>query len=93
MPGTKGHEFEDMRAFAEWRCDYLKIDWCNTKGMDVAKAYTLLNEAQLAAGRPIVHSLCSWAQANHGNGQHLSVIFGGPPAISAALAAKIGKTR
>ncbi len=60
MPGTKGHEFEDMRAFAEWRCDYLKIDWCNTKGMDVAKAYTLLNEAQLAAGRPIVHSLCSW---------------------------------
>lgn len=26
MPGTKDHEFEDMRQFAEWRCDYLKID-------------------------------------------------------------------
>ncbi|MCK7483829.1 MAG: hypothetical protein M0C28_47680 [Candidatus Moduliflexus flocculans] len=32
MPGTKGHEFEDMRAFAEWRADYIKIDWCNTRG-------------------------------------------------------------
>ena len=60
MPGTKGHEFEDMRAFADWRCDYLKIDWCNAEGMDVVKAYTLLHEAQLAAGRPLVHSLCTW---------------------------------
>ena len=23
MPGTKGHEFEDMKAFAEWRADYV----------------------------------------------------------------------
>jgi len=60
MPGTKDHEYEDMRAFANWRADYIKIDWCNTKGMDIVKAYTLLHEAQLAAGRPIVHSLCSW---------------------------------
>ena len=30
MPGTKGHEFEDMAAFAAWRADYVKIDWCNT---------------------------------------------------------------
>ena len=60
MPGTKGHEFEDMRQFAEWRTDYLKIDWCNTKGQDIVQTYTLLNEAQRAAGRPLVHSLCSW---------------------------------
>ena len=32
MPGTKGHEFEDMAAFARWRADYIKIDWCNTEG-------------------------------------------------------------
>ncbi len=62
MPGTKGHEFEDMRAFAAWRCDYLKIDWCNAEGMDIVKAYTLLHAAQLAAGRPIVHSLCTWGE-------------------------------
>jgi len=60
MPGTKGHEFEDMRRFAEWRSDYLKIDWCNTKGQDIVQTYTLLDEAQRGTGRPIVHSLCSW---------------------------------
>jgi alpha-galactosidase len=60
MPGTKDHEFEDMAAFAEWRADYLKIDWCNTDGQDVEKTYTKLRDALHAAGRPIVYSLCSW---------------------------------
>ncbi|MBC7364504.1 MAG: glycoside hydrolase family 27 protein [Candidatus Aminicenantes bacterium] len=60
MPGTKGYEFEDMRQFAEWRADYLKIDWCNTKGQDIVQTYDLLDKAQRAAGRPLVHSLCSW---------------------------------
>ena len=67
MPGTKGHEFDDMRVFAEWRCDYVKIDWCNTEGMDTRSAYTLLHQAQLAAGRPIVHSLCSWGEGSPWN--------------------------
>jgi alpha-galactosidase len=60
MPGTKDHEFEDMAAFAEWRADYVKIDWCNTEGQDVAKSYTKLRDALHASGRPIVFSLCSW---------------------------------
>jgi alpha-galactosidase len=60
MPGTKGHEFADMRAFAEWRADYIKIDWCNTEGQDIVQTYTELGRAQRAAGRPVVHSLCSW---------------------------------
>jgi len=60
MPGTKGHEFEDMRRFADWRADYIKIDWCNTEGQDIVAAYTKLHDAQRAAGRPVVHSLCSW---------------------------------
>ena len=62
MPGTKGHETEDMAAFAAWRADYVKIDWCNTEGQDVAKSYTKLHDAQHAAGRPIIHSLCSWGE-------------------------------
>ena len=62
MPGTKGHEFEDMRAFAEWRADYIKIDWCNSEGQDIVAAYSLLGKAQRAAGRPVVHSLCSWGE-------------------------------
>ncbi len=62
MPGTKGHELEDMRSFAGWRADYIKIDWCNTEGQDIVKTYTSLHDAQHAAGRPIVHSLCSWGE-------------------------------
>jgi alpha-galactosidase len=60
MPGTKGNELEDMKSFADWRADYIKIDWCNTEGQDIVKTYTLLGQAQRAAGRPVVHSLCSW---------------------------------
>lgn len=60
MPGTKDHEVEDMAAFAAWRADYVKVDWCNTDGQDPAQTYTRLRDAQLAAGRPIVFSLCSW---------------------------------
>jgi len=62
MPGTKDHERDDMRAFARWRCDYLKIDWCNTKGQDMVKTYTTMRQAQRAAGRPIVHALCTWGK-------------------------------
>jgi alpha-galactosidase len=62
MPGTKGHEFEDMRAFAGWRADYIKIDWCNSSGQDIVQTYSLLGKAQRAAGRPVVHSLCSWGE-------------------------------
>ena len=75
MPGTEDHEFEDMAAFAGWRTDYLKVDWCNSGGLghnppptrnvardevDVTAAYAKLRDAQEAAGRPIVFSLCSW---------------------------------
>jgi alpha-galactosidase len=62
MPGTKDHEFDDMQAFANWRADYIKVDWCNTEGQDVAQSYTKLRDALRAAGRPIVFSLCSWGE-------------------------------
>ncbi len=62
MPGTRDHEFEDMASFAEWRADYVKIDWCNNEGQDIVQTYTKLHDAQHAAGRPIVHSLCSWGE-------------------------------
>jgi len=62
MPGTKGYERDDMRSFAEWRADYIKIDWCNSDGQDIVKTYSLLGQAQREAGRPVVHSLCSWGE-------------------------------
>ena len=64
MPGTKDHEVEDMPAFAAWRADYVKVDWCNTEGQDPAPTYSRLRDAQLAAGRPIVFSLCSWGKGD-----------------------------
>jgi alpha-galactosidase len=75
MPGTEDHEFDDMASFAAWRTDYLKVDWCWSAGLahnsspvrnvahdqvDVTAAYAKLRDAQEAAGRPIVFSLCSW---------------------------------
>ncbi len=60
MPGTKGHEAEDMKSFAAWRADYIKIDWCNAEGQDIVASYSRLGRAQREAGRPVVHSLCSW---------------------------------
>ena len=75
MPGTEDHEVDDMAAFADWRTDYLKVDWCWSGALghhalgvrnvardevDVDAAYAKLRDAQLSAGRPIVFSLCSW---------------------------------
>ena len=28
MPGSRGHYTLDARTFAEWRVDYVKLDWC-----------------------------------------------------------------
>jgi alpha-galactosidase len=64
MPGTRGREVEDMRAFADWRADYIKIDWCNTEGQDIVQSYAALDAAQRAVGRPLVHSLCSWGEGS-----------------------------
>ncbi len=64
MPGTNGHEIADMASFADWRADYVKIDWCNSEGQDIVRSYTALHDAQHAAGRPIVHSLCSWGDGS-----------------------------
>ena len=62
MPGVKDHEFDDLVVFAQWRADYLKVDWCNTEGQDVARTYTKIRDALRAAGRPMVYSLCSWGE-------------------------------
>jgi alpha-galactosidase len=53
MPGTKDHEFEDMAAFAEWRADYVKIDWCNTEGP--GRRQDLHEAPRCPAGRRTAH--------------------------------------
>lgn len=59
-PGTRGHEFQDARLYASWGIDYLKFDWCYTKGMNQQEAYTTMSKALKAAGRPMIFSLCEW---------------------------------
>jgi len=59
-PGSQGYEFQDARAYAEWGADYLKYDWCNTGSRNSEEAYSTMNKALMATGRPIVFSICDW---------------------------------
>jgi len=59
-PGGHGHEEQDAKTYASWGVDYLKYDWCNTKGADPRERYTKMRDALHAAGRPIVFSMCEW---------------------------------
>jgi alpha-galactosidase len=58
--GSKDHELQDVMTYAEWGFDYVKIDWCNTEGMDPVAAYTKLGDSIRQAPRDIVFSICNW---------------------------------
>ncbi|MEX2428806.1 MAG: glycoside hydrolase family 27 protein [Bacteroidales bacterium] len=59
-PGSRGHEFQDARTFAQWGVDYLKYDWCNHGELNAQASYTTMSKALRACGRPIVLSICEW---------------------------------
>ncbi len=59
-PGSYGHEVQDAKTYAEWGIDYVKVDWCNTEGLDPEVQYAKIADALLATGRPIVFSICNW---------------------------------
>lgn len=58
--GSKGHEEQDMMTYAKWGIDYVKIDWCNTQGMDPEKSYAVFGRALQKCPRDIVFSICDW---------------------------------
>ncbi|MBN2736092.1 MAG: alpha-galactosidase [Spirochaetales bacterium] len=60
--GSQGHETLDANTFASWGVDYLKYDSCNAK-VDLQTSYTLMSQALLQTGRPIVFSICAWYYA------------------------------
>lgn len=62
-PGSRGHEYQDALSYARWGVDYLKYDWCDTTGLSAQGAYTTMSSALVAAGRPIVFSLCEWGDS------------------------------
>jgi alpha-galactosidase len=59
-PGSKGFEVKDAQQYAAWGVDYLKYDWCSTKGQNAREAYTEMSKALQASGRNIVYSICEW---------------------------------
>lgn len=62
-PGSQGHEYQDALQYARWGIDYLKYDWCSTEKRNAEEAYSTMNKALLATGRPIVFSMCEWGTA------------------------------
>lgn len=59
-PGSRGHEYQDALTYAAWGIDYVKYDWCDTKGLNAAAAYTTMRDAIRSAGRPMLFSMCEW---------------------------------
>jgi alpha-galactosidase len=59
-PGSLGHELQDMKTYAAWGVDYVKIDWCHAEGLDPQVQYAKFRDALAQVGRPIVFSICNW---------------------------------
>src|SRR2546423_3586915 len=59
-PGGRGYEFQDARQYAAWGVDYLKYDWCSTTTQNQQASYSIMRDALLKSGRPIVFSICEW---------------------------------
>jgi alpha-galactosidase len=61
-PGSVNYEYQDAVTYANWGIDYLKYDWCHTKGLSAQTAYTTMRDALRKAGRPMLFSLCEWGE-------------------------------
>jgi alpha-galactosidase len=55
QPGSYGHYRRDLRTFARWKVDYVKVDWCSEPPhRDQIRAYRAIHEAARHAGRHMV---------------------------------------
>jgi alpha-galactosidase len=52
-PGSKDHWKQDADVFAEWGVDWVKMDWCNSKGEIPNQTYPLMSKALNESGRHI----------------------------------------
>ena len=59
-PGSRDHEAQDMKTYADWGVDYVKVDWCFTDGLDARTQYGKFHDGIVQSGRDIVLSLCNW---------------------------------
>jgi alpha-galactosidase len=65
LPGSLGHEDVDMRTFAEWGVDYIKMDSCfaENNGRTSWDDYDIFRAAIEQTGRPIVLSISDFGNA------------------------------
>jgi len=61
-PGSRGHEYQDARTYAAWGIDYIKYDWCDSKGLSAQGAYKTISDAIRASNRPMLLSICEWGE-------------------------------
>ncbi|EDQ85648.1 uncharacterized protein MONBRDRAFT_29066 [Monosiga brevicollis MX1] len=61
-PGSKDHWMQDAAYFASVGIDWVKMDWCNTDGMDPETTYSLMGAAMNFSGRPMHFNLCEWGK-------------------------------
>jgi alpha-galactosidase len=59
-PGSYEHEAQDIKTYAAWGVDYVKIDWCYAEDLDPEVQYPKFRDAIAQSGRPIVFSICNW---------------------------------
>lgn len=62
-PGSRGHEYQDAITYASWGIDYVKYDWCDSKGLNAVGAYSTMRDAIRSAGRPMLFSMCEWGES------------------------------
>lgn len=59
--GSLGHEAQDMRRFASFGADFVKVDWCGHRDtQDGRSSYETFRDAIAASGRPMLLSICEW---------------------------------
>jgi alpha-galactosidase len=80
LPGSFDHFRQDMRTFASWGVDYVKVDWCELPAKtDPRKIYARVARAAKEAGRPMLVTVSTpgvdkpweWASA-YGNTWRIS---------------------
>jgi alpha-galactosidase len=59
-PGSYEHEAQDIKTYAGWGVDYVKIDWCYADGLEPEVQYLKFRDAIAQSGRPIIFSICNW---------------------------------
>ncbi|EGG17735.1 putative alpha-N-acetylgalactosaminidase [Cavenderia fasciculata] len=73
-PGSENYFEIDMKTFAEWGMDYVKMDGCYFPVDDMEETYTQLSEILNATGRPMVYS-CSWPTYAFVNNQTVNFTY------------------